>query len=342
MDSNQRPQGFQPCALPTELLELTKVEYPQYEWCTLLTVYFHQIKERTKGKWLSGRKRQTVNLLGNSRWFESNLSHSLNKGEMNIISSIKHYNINIRRVSKFNILNKDIYLYKSCGISYVNHINKENSKCLTLYKYCKSVKEINSTVNLTVYKLISTYALRIKILVSSIIHKLIMKHNVYKHRITQSFNIYHMFLNFKKNRFFPYFYKSLNRKTIFNNSLGILSRKFSHKKSFLKSKNAYLFSASYIRRMLIYISTTKLNLNIQKTPKYLKEILRVLMSDTNVIYNHPFQKGVVNEKETLLTIKLLYVNFTNNKSLGPVKKKKKGRLKRKISKKIILYNNVLD
>jgi len=38
----------------------------------------------------------------------------------------------------------------------------------------------------------------------------------------------------------------------------------------------------------------------------------------------------------------LYINFTNNKSLGPVKKKKKGRLKRKISKKIILYNNVLD
>ena len=94
--------------------------------------------------------------------------------------------------------------------------------------------------------------------------------------------------------------------------------------------------------MLIYISTTKLNLNIRKTPKYLKEILRVLTSDSNVIYNHPFHKSVVNEKEKPLTIKFLYINFTNNKSLGPVKKKKKGRLKRKISKKIILYNNVLD
>ena len=33
--------------------------------------------KKIKGKWPSGRRRQTVNLLGNSRWFESNLSHFL-------------------------------------------------------------------------------------------------------------------------------------------------------------------------------------------------------------------------------------------------------------------------
>ena len=32
---------------------------------------------QNKGRWLSGRKRQTVNLLGNSRWFEPNSSHTI-------------------------------------------------------------------------------------------------------------------------------------------------------------------------------------------------------------------------------------------------------------------------
>ena len=50
----------------------------------------------------------------------------------------------------------------------------------------------------------------------------------------------------------------------------------------------------------------------------------------------------MNEKEIDLNIKFSFINFINNKSLGPVKKKKKGRLKRKISKKITLYNNILD
>ena len=311
---------------------------------TLVVVCHHTTKAQIKGKWLSGRKRQTVNLLGNSRWFESNLSHSLNKEERYIINNIKHYNINVTRRIKFNIVNKAIYM-KNINIinnEYSLYIIKESTKYNILSKYIRHINKFANCIGTTNYSIMSRNITKIKVMLSSIINKLVVKYRVYKHRITQSFNIYHMFLNFKKNRFFPYFYKGKNKDTIFNNSLGILSKKFSHKKSFLKSKNAYLFSSSYIRRMLIYISTTKLNLNIRKTPKYLKEILRVLTSDSNVIYNHPFHKSVVNEKEKPLTIKFLYINFTNNKSLGPVKKKKKGRLKRKISKKIILYNNVLD
>ena len=86
----------------------------------------------------------------------------------------------------------------------------------------------------------------------------------------------------------------------------------------------------------------RLNLNIRRIPKYLKELLAVLLNKSNVIYNHPFQNEIVNEKEINLGINFLFINFLNNKPLGPVKRKKKGRLKRKISKKITLYNNILD
>merc|ERR1711937_66263 len=46
------------------------------------------------GKWPSGRRRQTVNLLGNSRWFESNLSHFFMKVGTRKIALLLNININ--------------------------------------------------------------------------------------------------------------------------------------------------------------------------------------------------------------------------------------------------------
>merc|ERR1711908_55350 len=57
------------------------------------------------GKWLSGRKRQTVNLLGNSRWFESNLSHK--KYMLVKITNNKNKTMRIRK--GFNMINKYMY-----------------------------------------------------------------------------------------------------------------------------------------------------------------------------------------------------------------------------------------
>ena len=156
--------------------------------------------------------------------------------------------------------------------------------------------------------------------------------------------VYEMVLNFKRNRFFPYFRMKIPKDCIFNLSLGILSKNFSLRKSFLRSKSSYLMSASYVRRMLTYIRPARLNLNIRRTPKYLKDILSVMMEKSNVLYKHPLKNELVNEKEFTPhdAISLEYINFVTSKALGPIKKKKRGRLKRKISKKVILYNNIID
>ena len=250
----------------------------------------------------------------------------INKKER-IKSNVLLEKVSIKKfMKKFITLNKSIYISK-------NKSNKNNVRNVIN----NTMKRNNKSNNI-----IGTVLTNMKKKIVRIAIELTIYHSSYKYRKTHSYNIYNIFLSYKKNRFFPYFYKEKDKNTIFNNSLGILSKRFSLKKSFLKSKNSYLFSASYIRRMLIYISATKLNLNIVKTPKYLKEILKTITTDSNVIYNHPFRKNIVNEKKDSLDIKFLYVNFINNKALGPVKRKKKGRLKRKISKKVILYNSVLD
>ena len=86
-----------------------------------------------------------------------------------------------------------------------------------------------------------------------------------------------------------------------------------------------------------------MQMSILKTPKFLKDIINTLTTNSNSLYKNPFTPSkLVNEKEQNPVIYFEYVVFINNKALGPLKKKKKGRLKRKISKKIIAYNNILD
>jgi len=101
-------------------------------------------------------------------------------------------------------------------------------------------------------------------------------------------------------------------------------------------------SAVYLRRVFIYLGVNISYLTIVKTPKFLKDILNSFLTNSNSLYNHPFKNSVVNEKQNNVSLYFYYVNFVNNKALGDVKRKKKGRLKRKISKKVILYNNLID
>ena len=155
-------------------------------------------------------------------------------------------------------------------------------------------------------------------------------------------NNYALYLAFKRNRFFPYFYLNSNKDCIFNNSLGIVSKHFSLKKAFLRSKSSYIMSAIYLRRLFIHLGVEVSYLTVTKTPKFLKDILNTILSNANSFYQHPFTDKIVNEKQNNISIYFHYVNFINNKILGKVKTKKRGRLKRKISKRVHAYNSVLD
>ena len=150
-------------------------------------------------------------------------------------------------------------------------------------------------------------------------------------------------LNFKKDKFFPYLYSELDKQTLFNSSLGIFSRRFSPKKSFLRSKSSYLMSASFLRRLLLYlylpVNTT---LQVVKVPKYLTEILTTMFSQASTFHIDPVSGESVSESDISTRILFDFVIFTNNKCYGVVKKRKRGRVKRKISRKLFLYNNVAD
>jgi hypothetical protein len=60
------------------------------------------------------------------------------------------------------------------------------------------------------------------------------------------------------------------------------------------------------------------------------------------IYKNPFSENLITEKEINNPFIFPVIVFTNNKPYGFMKSKQKGRLKRKISRRLTILNRVLD
>lgn len=152
---------------------------------------------------------------------------------------------------------------------------------------------------------------------------------------------YVLMLNFKRLRFFPLIRTTKN--VIFTSlSLGLLAKFFQKGKFFLKSKIAYLVTAVFLRKILLFSNFSNLILLINKKPRYFNEILNSLSTSSIATYVHPFQNTTVNEVSDTSRFIFPYIVFTHNKPYGRVKTKQRGRLKRKISKKIVQINKILD
>ena len=85
-------------------------------------------------------------------------------------------------------------------------------------------------------------------------------------------------------------------------------------------------------------------LKIKGIPLFLKDILVAILNPAKKPYLHPFKvpSQFVEEENLTNNFMFEYVLFTNLKPHSIMKKKKKGRLKRKITKKVALLNNILD
>ena len=75
---------------------------------------------------------------------------------------------------------------------------------------------------------------------------------------------------------------------------------------------------------------------------YFKEIMSTINDPVVSIYKNPFSNQLMNEKEINNPFSFPLIIFTNNKSYGFMKEKQKGRLKRKIARRLTLINKVLD
>ena len=154
-------------------------------------------------------------------------------------------------------------------------------------------------------------------------------------------------LNFTRNRFFPSFRPGLSGEVYVTMSLGLLAKYFLKPKCFTKSKTVYLAVASFLRKILLHCSIPHLYLFVKRTPRYFNEILAKINEPAIGRYKDPFvdphtTDTLINECEELNTFRFTAVMFFNNKKYGLVKMRKRGRLKRKIYRRLVNANRVLD
>jgi hypothetical protein len=126
-------------------------------------------------------------------------------------------------------------------------------------------------------------------------------------------------------------------------SLGIISKLLNKGKAFIKNKLVFLILAGFLRKVLMFSGIKDLSLVIKHIPLYLQDILNIINSPVINTYKNPYNNNLLVD-ETFLN-NVFYFNFFlfyNNKSYTFQKSKKKGRIKRKISKRVIKLNRVVD
>jgi hypothetical protein len=151
-------------------------------------------------------------------------------------------------------------------------------------------------------------------------------------------------LNFKRLRFFPLARPRYSGETVFTTSLGCIAKYLNKGKSHLKKKSVFLLAAVLLRRILLYSGLVDMHLIVTRVPQYFQEILSQIHLPSKSLYYHPFlSKKLVDEShDKVQTFDFKYISFVKTKSYGYTKWKKKGRLKRKITKRIHSVNRVID
>jgi len=153
---------------------------------------------------------------------------------------------------------------------------------------------------------------------------------------------YKLYFNFRHNRFFISILNSKGR-LYTSLSVGLFLKFFQNKKSLKKNKLFKLLLTKYLRKLLIITNIKNVYLYIKKTPTHIYEICNLLISPLPKPFFNPLKGvNVVESENKHHNFNIMYMFFQKTKSFTSMKVCRKGRLKRKIQKRIIKLNQTKD
>lgn len=153
---------------------------------------------------------------------------------------------------------------------------------------------------------------------------------------------YHLILSFYKNKLFVNF-KNRNKKNFLSMSSGLFIKFFEKKKSFKKNKTIKLLISKYIRKIFLLTRIKNTILIIKKNPVFLMEIINLINTPIAHKFVDPVDNRIIEETNTsTVLIKFLYFIFMENKNFTKNKIPAKGRIKRKILRKVVFENKIID
>lgn len=137
--------------------------------------------------------------------------------------------------------------------------------------------------------------------------------------------------------------QNFNRKNYLFLSTGLFIKFFEKKKSFKKNKTIKMLMAKYMRKLFLISHIKNTSLIIKKTPVFLIEIINLLNSPIAHKFIDPVDNKIIEEDENdSLLIKFSYFIFLQSIDFSLNKGKKRGRIKRKILRKIVFENKITD
>lgn len=164
----------------------------------------------------------------------------------------------------------------------------------------------------------------------------------YKHPSSPA--LYRLIISFSKQKSF-FLIQNFKFENILSVSAGFVSKFFQKKKSLRKTKYSKLFLARYLRKIFVLSKLNKLHLIIKGSPIFLNEMLFSLNQRIDHKFWNPIEEKLYDEtgfKNPLTYIKISYFVFYKNQAFVPLKTKKKGRIKRKLLRKLVLSNKLVD
>lgn len=153
---------------------------------------------------------------------------------------------------------------------------------------------------------------------------------------------YYLILSFSKNKLFANL-KNIKKKNYFSISSGLFIKFFEKKKSFKKNKTVKLLIAKFIRKIFLISKINNMFLIVKHTPTLLLEILNFLNTPIAHKFTDPVTEVTIDESiNEPIFFKFFYFVFKESKDFSLNKKPQRGRVKRKVLRKIVMENRIVD
>lgn len=155
-------------------------------------------------------------------------------------------------------------------------------------------------------------------------------------------SFFFLILSFKKKKLYINLQNN-NKKNYLSISTGLFIKFFEKRKSIKKNKAIKLLMVKYLRKLFIISKINTLILIIKKTPLFINELINFLNTPIAHKYINPIDQKIIDESiNKYLSIRFFYFIFTENKNFSKNKMPAKGRIKRKILRKITFENKIID
>lgn len=255
----------------------------------------------------------------------------------------KHSFCKLNFKKNFQLIQTNHYnIYKNNTIfSKKNFNNIKYDKLLNLIKSkkIKKTNALNSLLNKINYNVISNFILIYNFFLNSVYIDVFYLTKFLKDK---THSLFFLILSFKKKKLYINL-QNTKKKNYLSLSAGLFIKFFEKRKAIKKNKNIKLLMAKYLRKLFIISKISNLILIIKKTPLFINELINFLNTPIAHKFINPIDNRIIDESvNRKLSIRFLYFIFMENKNFSKNKTSAKGRIKRKILRKITFENKIID